>query len=86
MARKITETTERFCCEPRDLEILEPIKTIVLSKQSIEYQKLDRYCKHCGQIFEYYSFMDAAGSPDYGYRQKELKPKFEIDATLRPFS
>jgi hypothetical protein len=69
MAKKITECKERYCCLPQDLQILELKKAVGLNRFQLE--KLDRFCKHCGQEFEYYRYMDAAGSMDWDYRPKK---------------
>lgn len=69
MAKLIKETIERYCCTSADLKLLHPKETS--GKNRYEIQMLDRYCIHCGQEFEYYTYMDAAGSRDWDYRPKE---------------
>ena len=48
MAKKITETTERWCCEPSDLTRLPTL----------------RKCQHCGQIHKDVRVTDPAGAAD----------------------
>jgi len=54
MPVKITETIDRWCCEPKDLKKYkgEGPKTVEL------------FCQYCGQQFGSERYMDAAGSSD----------------------
>jgi hypothetical protein len=56
---KIKETTERDCCEQRDLKpyngTQSPDRRTVLAQY---------FCVHCGQLWAYESCTDAAGNPD----------------------
>jgi hypothetical protein len=62
MAKRITETSTRWCCEFNDF--------MPVNGQKLNYKRVyDRvYCKHCGAEHEFYTFMDAAGSTDWNYR------------------
>lgn len=62
--KKIRETTERYCCQPEDLVELPKHPTSTWRRREPEFM----FCKHCGQRFQYYRFMDAAGSMDWGYQ------------------
>jgi hypothetical protein len=61
---KITETTQRECCQPKDLKAVEG------SEMRGGYP-LQKFCIHCGARHVYTSFMDAAGSSDWEYRKIE---------------
>lgn len=71
MPKKIQIVSERWCCEQGDLVPYED-STPRIPKTN-PYWKRYGYdkmkCKHCGQLFEYYSFTDAAGSSDWMYRE-----------------
>jgi len=54
MPVKITETIERWCCEPKDLK-----KYRGEGSKSIEM-----FCQHCGQQFTSEKYTDAAGARD----------------------
>lgn len=73
MSKRITESTERWCCAPQDLIVCPDSKPVVPVAnpywRRYGYDKL--MCKHCGQIHVHYDFTDAAGSSDWGYRPIE---------------
>ena len=56
---KIKETIERECCDPRkDLVEYKGLRTDI--SRNNPYMN----CKHCGQIWEWVQFADAAGDMD----------------------
>lgn len=56
---KITETIERECCAPgKDLVEYKGLRTDSAKKNPF------MRCKHCGQIWEWVKFSDAAGNMD----------------------
>jgi hypothetical protein len=59
MSKKITETIERWCCQPED---------ITNRRGEARYE----YCIHCLQKFEWKRRLDAAGSrEDYLVKVEE---------------
>ena len=64
---KITETVTRDCCQSKDLK---PVEGSNLFGRSCAL----KFCIHCGARWEYYTFMDAAGSTDWDYRKVD-EPK-----------
>ena len=73
MPKKITENIERWCCQNDDLEpIKEKGRLHGKSHRLVPWPFMK--CRHCGQLYEYYRFMDAAGSTDWDYRPV-IKPK-----------
>jgi hypothetical protein len=63
MPKKITETTERWCCQPEDMRYLQANPKYV-------------FCVYCGQKFVWSRRLDAAGSrEDYLVKvEEEDKP------------
>lgn len=67
---RVTETCTRPCCMPQDLvPDLAHLERIHPDSPPHSWNFL-RYqvCRHCGQRYEYESFVDAAGSRDWHYR------------------
>jgi len=58
MPIKITETIERFCCEPKDLKKYEG------AHNDEEPKNVKWFCQYCGQLWENHTYTDAAGSRD----------------------
>lgn len=55
---KITETIERECCDHR--------KDLIVYKGLLSGRYIDkpRFCKHCGQVWQFVRYTDAAGRMD----------------------
>ena len=70
MAKKIIETTTRWCCQPQDIvaDVLHPETIHPTFKPGAHNPPRFKVCRHCGQRYEYHSFTDAAGSSDSTYR------------------
>lgn len=65
---KLKQTTERDCCQERDLKAVEGCRMINFSIPTL------MFCVHCGHRHEYDSFMDEAGSRDYRYVKMKEQP------------
>lgn len=65
MATQITETIKRWCCQPQDM------REDRLHTEKVNGTSIPRYmiCIHCNKRFEYNSYVDAAGSRDWDYRE-----------------
>lgn len=59
MRVKVTETIVRDCCEPKDLVEYKGERT-----KNSEYPESIYFCKHCGQLWFYESYVDGAGDVD----------------------
>jgi hypothetical protein len=73
--KRIKETVTRWCCQPQDLMALS--NDVGWRRREPQYKA----CWHCGQKYEYYRYMDAAGSMDYDYRI--IEGEFVDPAPLR---
>lgn len=66
----IKEVIERECCQDWDLVPLLGTVTQV-DNGRVDMECRHKMCIHCRTVYEYYRFMDAAGSMDWGYRKVE---------------
>ena len=71
--KKIIEYIERWCCQYKDFRPLCDSKIISRWGSQNLYDFVQ--CRHCGQIHEYNSFMDCAGSRDWEYKPIKNEPK-----------
>lgn len=69
----IREVIERECCQHNDLVPLLGTYEDVVTERTTYYPEEcpHKICIHCGAIWEYYRYTDAAGSMDWNYRKIE---------------